>query len=123
MLNLSNKSRKDGQRFVEDVAWLHAPWDVPPIAARLYGHLRLCPSPSASTRSPRSSGSARAAQGSQRDCWRATRLRVATARVEQSALYARGRRLRSYDRATEPATRRNGRAAGGRSRNRSAQEV
>ncbi|MBZ9789774.1 hypothetical protein K9B32_06460 [Rhizobium sp. 3T7] len=44
MLNLSNKSRKDGQRFVEDVARLLAPWDVPPIAARLYRHLLLCPS-------------------------------------------------------------------------------
>ena len=42
---MSNKSRKDEQRFVEDVARLLVPWGVPPIAARLYGHLLLCPQP------------------------------------------------------------------------------
>lgn len=40
-----NKSRKDEQRFVEDVARLLTPWGVPPVAARLYGHLLLCPRP------------------------------------------------------------------------------
>lgn len=39
---MSNKSR---QRFVEDVARLLTPWGVPPVAARLYGHLLLCPGP------------------------------------------------------------------------------
>jgi DNA-binding transcriptional regulator GbsR (MarR family) len=42
---MSNKPRKDGQRFVEDMARLLMPWGVPPIAARLYGHLLLCPYP------------------------------------------------------------------------------
>lgn len=42
---MSNKSRKDEHRFVEDVARLFTPWGVPPIAARLYGHLLLCPQP------------------------------------------------------------------------------
>jgi DNA-binding transcriptional regulator GbsR (MarR family) len=42
---MSNKSRKDEQRFVEDVARLLLPWGVPPIAARLYGHLLLRPQP------------------------------------------------------------------------------
>jgi DNA-binding transcriptional regulator GbsR (MarR family) len=45
MPNISNKPRKDGRRFVEDVARLLIPWGVPPIAARLYGHLLLCPRP------------------------------------------------------------------------------
>jgi DNA-binding transcriptional regulator GbsR (MarR family) len=31
--------------FVEDVARLLVPWGVPPAAARLYGHLLLCPRP------------------------------------------------------------------------------
>jgi DNA-binding transcriptional regulator GbsR (MarR family) len=42
---MSNKPREDEQRFVEDVARLLIPWGVPPIAARLYGHLLLCPRP------------------------------------------------------------------------------
>jgi DNA-binding transcriptional regulator GbsR (MarR family) len=42
---MSNRSSKDRQRFVEDVARLLIPWGVPPVAARLYGHLLLCPSP------------------------------------------------------------------------------
>jgi DNA-binding transcriptional regulator GbsR (MarR family) len=39
---MSNKNRR---RFVEDVARLLTPWGVPPVAARLYGHLLLCPVP------------------------------------------------------------------------------
>jgi DNA-binding transcriptional regulator GbsR (MarR family) len=42
---MSNKSRKDGRRFLEDVARLLTPWGVPPVAARLYGYLLLCPRP------------------------------------------------------------------------------
>ena len=42
---MSNKARKDEKRFVEDVARLLTPWGVPPVAARLYGHLLLCPRP------------------------------------------------------------------------------
>ncbi|WFU14124.1 hypothetical protein [Bradyrhizobium sp. CB3481] len=42
---MSNKVRKDERRFVEDVARLLTPWGVPPVAARLYGHLLLCPRP------------------------------------------------------------------------------
>ena len=42
---MSNKARKDERRFVEDVARLLTPWGVPPVAARLYGHLLLCPRP------------------------------------------------------------------------------
>jgi DNA-binding transcriptional regulator GbsR (MarR family) len=45
MPNMANKSRKDERRFVEDVARLLIPWGVPPIAARLYGHLLLSPHP------------------------------------------------------------------------------
>lgn len=45
MPNISNQSRKDEQRFVQDVARLLTPWGVPPVAARLYGHLLLCPRP------------------------------------------------------------------------------
>jgi DNA-binding transcriptional regulator GbsR (MarR family) len=41
MLNMSNDKGKDERRFVEDVARLLTPWGVPPIAARLYGHLLL----------------------------------------------------------------------------------
>ncbi|APO53946.1 hypothetical protein LUI11_02285 [Bradyrhizobium diazoefficiens] len=59
---MSNKTNKDEQRFTEDVARLLTPWGVPPVAARLYGYLLLCPRPSASIRSPKTSGSARAAQ-------------------------------------------------------------
>src|SRR5581483_9446701 len=44
MSNMSNKTNKDERRFVEDVARLLMPWGVPPIAARLYGHLLLCSS-------------------------------------------------------------------------------
>jgi DNA-binding transcriptional regulator GbsR (MarR family) len=32
-------------RFIEDIAALLVPWGVPPAAARLYGHLLLCPQP------------------------------------------------------------------------------
>jgi HTH-type transcriptional regulator, osmoprotectant uptake regulator len=42
---MSNKSRKNERRFVEDVARLLMPWGVPPVAARLYGRLLLCPRP------------------------------------------------------------------------------
>lgn len=42
---MSNKSRKDGRRFREDMARLLTPWGVPPVAARLYGYLLLCPRP------------------------------------------------------------------------------
>lgn len=42
---MSNKSPKNERRFVEDVARLLIPWGVPPVAARLYGHLLLCPRP------------------------------------------------------------------------------
>ena len=42
---MSDKVDKDGRRFVEDVARLLTPWGVPPVAARLYGHLLLCPRP------------------------------------------------------------------------------
>jgi DNA-binding transcriptional regulator GbsR (MarR family) len=45
MPNISNKPSKDEQRFVEDVARLLTPWGVPPVAARLYGYLLLCPGP------------------------------------------------------------------------------
>ena len=42
---MSNRSGKDRQRFIEDVTRLLIPWGVPPIAARLYGYLLLCPRP------------------------------------------------------------------------------
>jgi len=42
---MSNDSGKDERRFVEDVARLLTPWGVPPVAARLYGHLLLCSRP------------------------------------------------------------------------------
>ena len=45
MPNISKKSSKDERRFVEDVARLLTPWGVPPVAARLYGYLLLCPRP------------------------------------------------------------------------------
>ena len=45
MPNISNKASKDKRRFVEDVARLLTPWGVPPVAARLFGHLLLCPHP------------------------------------------------------------------------------
>jgi HTH-type transcriptional regulator, osmoprotectant uptake regulator len=45
MLNMSNDKHKDERRFVEDVARLLTPWGVPPVAARLYGHLLLCSGP------------------------------------------------------------------------------
>jgi predicted transcriptional regulator len=44
MPNIS-KFGKDERRFVEDVARLLTPWGVPPVAARLYGYLLLCPRP------------------------------------------------------------------------------
>ncbi len=42
---MSNKWGRDERRFVEDVARLLMPWGVPPVAARLYGYLLLCPRP------------------------------------------------------------------------------
>ena len=42
---MSNDSGKDERRFVEDVARLLTPWGVPPVAARLYGHLLLSSRP------------------------------------------------------------------------------
>jgi DNA-binding transcriptional regulator GbsR (MarR family) len=45
MPNMSKKSGKGEQRFMEDVARLLMPWGVPPVAARLYGYLLLCPRP------------------------------------------------------------------------------
>lgn len=36
---------KGEQRFMDDVARLLVPWGVPPVAARLYGYLLLCPHP------------------------------------------------------------------------------
>lgn len=42
---MSNDKGKDERRFVEDVARLLTPWGVPPVAARLYGHLLLCSRP------------------------------------------------------------------------------
>jgi DNA-binding transcriptional regulator GbsR (MarR family) len=45
MPNMSNKVGEDERRFVEDVARLLMPWGVPPVAARLYGYLLLCPRP------------------------------------------------------------------------------
>ena len=42
---MSNKPSKDEQQFVEDVSRLLTPWGVPPVAARLYGHLLLCSRP------------------------------------------------------------------------------
>lgn len=42
---MSNKARQGEQRFMEDVARLLMPWGVPPVAARLYGYLLLCPRP------------------------------------------------------------------------------
>ena len=40
---MSKRSGKGEQRFIEDVARLLLPWGVPPVAARLYGYLLLCP--------------------------------------------------------------------------------
>jgi len=42
---MSNKTNKGERQFVEDVARLLTPWGVPPVAARLYGHLLLCSGP------------------------------------------------------------------------------
>jgi DNA-binding transcriptional regulator GbsR (MarR family) len=36
---------KGEQRFMDDIARLLVPWGVPPVAARLYGYLLLCPRP------------------------------------------------------------------------------
>jgi len=38
-------SKKNEQRFVEEMARLLTPWGVPPVAARLFGYLLLCPGP------------------------------------------------------------------------------
>lgn len=40
---MSNNVADNERRFVEDVARLLIPWGVPPVAARLYGYLLLCP--------------------------------------------------------------------------------
>src|ERR1700733_12719472 len=45
MPNMSNKQNRDKLRFIEDMARLLVPWGVPPVAARLYGYLLLCPRP------------------------------------------------------------------------------
>jgi DNA-binding transcriptional regulator GbsR (MarR family) len=45
MPNMSKRSEKGEQRFIDDVARLLLPWGVPPVAARLYGYLLLCPHP------------------------------------------------------------------------------
>ncbi|WP_285869095.1 GbsR/MarR family transcriptional regulator [Rhizobium mayense] len=45
MPNIHNKSNEGERRFIEDVARLLTPWGVPPVAARLYGYLLLCPRP------------------------------------------------------------------------------
>jgi DNA-binding transcriptional regulator GbsR (MarR family) len=42
---MSNKPNRDKMRFIEDMARLLMPWGVPPVAARLYGYLLLCPRP------------------------------------------------------------------------------
>lgn len=42
---MSNKVNMNERQFAEDVARLLTPWGVPPVAARLYGHLLLCPRP------------------------------------------------------------------------------
>jgi predicted transcriptional regulator len=42
---MSNKPNRDKLRFIEDMARLLMPWGVPPVAARLYGYLLLCPRP------------------------------------------------------------------------------
>lgn len=42
---MSNNTGEGERRFVEDVARLLTPWGVPPVAARLYGYLLLCPRP------------------------------------------------------------------------------
>jgi hypothetical protein len=45
MPNIRTKANKNERRFMEDVARLLTPWGVPPVAARLYGYLLLCPRP------------------------------------------------------------------------------
>jgi hypothetical protein len=46
MPNVSKRQfNQTEQRFIEDVARVLLPWGVPPIAARLYGYLLLCPRP------------------------------------------------------------------------------
>jgi len=42
---MPNMSKKNEQRFVEEMARLLTPWGVPPVAARLFGYLLLCPGP------------------------------------------------------------------------------
>jgi predicted transcriptional regulator len=39
------KLGKNERRFVDEMARLLTPWGVPPVAARLYGYLLLCPNP------------------------------------------------------------------------------
>src|SRR5882724_5234875 len=46
MSNMSTEPPGKGERrFMDDVARLLVPWGVPPVAARLYGYLLLCPQP------------------------------------------------------------------------------
>lgn len=45
MPNMSKQSKKGEQCFIDDIAHLLLPWGVPPVAARLYGYLLLCPHP------------------------------------------------------------------------------
>jgi hypothetical protein len=46
MPNMSTKPPgKCERRFMDDLARLLLPWGVPPVAARLYGYLLLCPHP------------------------------------------------------------------------------
>lgn len=45
MPNITNRSGRNQRRFIDDVARLLTPWGVPPVAARLYGYLLLCPRP------------------------------------------------------------------------------
>lgn len=45
MPNMSKQSKKGEQCFIDDIARLLLPWGVPPVAARLYGYLLLCPHP------------------------------------------------------------------------------
>jgi predicted transcriptional regulator len=45
MPNIPNISGKKERRFIADMTRLLTPWGVPPVAARLYGYLLLCPRP------------------------------------------------------------------------------
>ena len=45
MPNIANDKTAGERRFMDDVARLLIPSGVPPVAARLYGYLLLCPGP------------------------------------------------------------------------------